>query len=146
MRLAGIDNVVTPYMRNLERLRPWLPRGEYAVLRGSREHDQIVASMLDRIDAMPRSYETDGQGGAALVVLHYFNPGCDWYITEKDVGGVGTMQAFGWAILNGDTECAELGYISIAELVRFGCELDLHWRERPLAEVIRERGGRALED
>ena len=29
----------------------------------------------------------------------------------------------------------ELGYISIAELIQLGAELDLHWTPRTLAEV-----------
>ena len=47
--------------------------------------------------------------------LHYFRAGSDWYITEKDMEGAGTRQAFGYAVLNGDTQNAELGYIDIGE-------------------------------
>lgn len=77
---------------------------------------------------MPRTYQTDGQGDAALARLHYFTAGCDWYITELDASaddGQGHRQAFGLAVLNG--EYPELGYISIPELLACRAELDLHW-------------------
>jgi hypothetical protein len=87
---------------------------------------QAVCDLAKRIDGMPITYDQDGQGDEAIVYLHYFHGGSDWYITEKDVEG-GIHQAFGYAVLNGDLENAELGYISIAELVALGVELDLHF-------------------
>ncbi len=93
------------------------------------------------IDGMPKTYEQDGKGDSAIVTLHYFLGGSDWYITEKDIEG-GIDQAFGYAVLNGDEQCAELGYISIRELTRCGVELDLHFTPRPLATVKAERAGR----
>ena len=102
----------------------------------------MVADLAQRIDAMPQTYQQDGMGDAAIVGLHYFNSGSDWYITEKDADG-GTAQAFGYAVLNGWDDCAELGYISIAELVAHGVELDLYWQPRTLGEVKAERGGDA---
>lgn len=92
------------------------------------------------IEGMPKSYEQDGKGDSAIVTLHYFLGGSDWYITEKDIEG-GVDQAFGYAVLNGDEECAELGYISIRELTRCGVELDLHFTPRTLREVKAERAG-----
>lgn len=41
------------------------------------------------IETMPSSYETDGQGMAAIAHLHYFGGPGDWYITEKDRGEPG---------------------------------------------------------
>lgn len=75
-------------------------------------------------------------GDGAIVYLHYFKGACDWWITERDSDpdGEGQIQAFGFANL-GDPECAELGYISIVELIRHGVELDLYWQSRTLGEV-----------
>lgn len=70
---------------------------------------------------MPKTYEQDGKGDQATAHLHYFLNGSDWYITEKDMDG-GIQQAYGYAILNGDDECAEVGYISIEELTRPACD------------------------
>ena len=75
------------------------------------------------VASMPATYETDGQGDQAIVHLHYFMGGCDWYITERD-GEAGQRQAFGKANLGYG---AELGYISIAEIIAAGAELDLYW-------------------
>jgi hypothetical protein len=76
------------------------------------------------------SYETDGQGDNAVVYLHYFLNGCDWYITEKDMED-DQLQAFGYANLGYG---GELGYISIQEIVTVGAELDLHWTPKPLKD------------
>ena len=89
---------------------------------------------------MPKSYETDGQGMAAVAQLHYFKGGMDWYITEKDAGEKADgspgqqHQAFGWADLGYG---GELGYISIAEIIANGGELDLHWAPKPLGQIAK---------
>jgi len=101
----------------------------------------MMAKLQIHIATMPKSYETDGQGDEAIAKLHYFNGGSDWYITEKDAGspddedqGV-QEQAFGFACLNGDTENAELGYISIEELIKHGVELDLYYTPKIIRDI-----------
>ncbi len=97
-----------------------------------------IAETVKRVqtifDNMPRTYETDGQGDKAIVYLHYFTAGCDWWIIERDVEKE-QFQAFGFACLNGDTDNAELGYISLKEITDCGAELDLYFEPRPLSEV-----------
>lgn len=100
-----------------------------------------IQEMADRIRTMPKTYEQDGKGDGAVAYLHYFKGG-DWYITEKDAGspddevqGV-QQQAFGLANLGYG---AELGYISIEELINAGVELDLYFTPKPLRE-IKQRG------
>lgn len=88
----------------------------------------------DRVASMAKTYETDGQGNKAIVALHYFLRDSDWYIIERDVE-LEQLQAFGFAILNGDTQYAELGYIPICEITRYGAELDIHWTPKPLGVV-----------
>ena len=98
-----------------------------------------VCEILAIADAMPRSYETDGQGGQAVARLHYFTGGCDWWITEldSDTDGEGQAQAFGMAdIGNGP----EVGYISILELCASRAEIDLHWTPATLAEIKARKG------
>jgi hypothetical protein len=104
------------------------------------EKDYFQAKILEMgnlIQTMPKTYEQDGKGEKALASLHYFNPSSDWYILEKDISAEidGNFQAFGFAILNGDTQNAELGYISIEELVLHGVELDLHFEPMTLKEI-----------
>ena len=92
----------------------------------------------DTVTAMPKSYDTDGQGDDAVVHLHYFFRGSDWYITERDREGKGTEQAYGHTILNGDIEMAETGYVCLDEILQHNVELDLHWKPRTLGEIKHE--------
>lgn len=96
----------------------------------------LLQNCADLIATMPKTYETDGQGKAAVAYLHFFRGGGDWYITEKDTGcpdEPGQLQAFGAADLGYG---AELGYINIAELIAHGVELDLYWTPKPIGEII----------
>jgi len=90
---------------------------------------ELAATIMN----MPRTYEQDGKGDEAVAHLHYFKGSGDWYITEKDVDtdGAGQIQAFGLVKL-WETE---LGYISIAELIQNGVELDLHFTPTTLGEL-----------
>lgn len=95
----------------------------------------MVVDLAAYIAAMPKTYEQDGAGDAAVVHLHYFVGGCDWYITEKD-SEAEQLQAFGWADLGYG---GELGYIWLAEITAAGAELDLYWTPRPLADIKAKR-------
>ncbi len=92
-----------------------------------------LVELKKTIASMPVTYAQDGLGDNAIVHLRYFTESSDWYITEKDMEGDGTLQAYGYAeIFTGE---GELGYISIAELVRNPhVELDLYWTPRTLGE------------
>jgi hypothetical protein len=102
------------------------------------EGDHFI-ELIDRIhamwQAMPKTYETDGQGCAALAQLHYFTSGCDWWIVEKDADPdhAGQVQAFGVADLGMGPEA---GYISITELLENGAELDLYFTPKRLGELL----------
>ena len=94
-----------------------------------------LTELADIFRTMPQTYEQDGRGDRAIVYLHYFYGGMDWYITEKDANqdGEGQQQAFGLVNLGYG---AELGYINLAELcAQPRIELDLYWTPRPLADV-----------
>jgi hypothetical protein len=98
---------------------------------------EIVERLAATIETMPTTYQTDGQGDAVKVILHYFHGGCDWHIIEKDVDG-GTSQAFGLANLGNG---AELGCISIDELTQHHIELDFYWTPKTLGEI--KQGGQS---
>ncbi len=110
----------------------------------------MIAALKAQIATMPKTYETDGQGDDAPVTLHYFNAGSDWYIIEKDAGSPddevqgSQTQAFGFACLNGDTDNAEFGYISIQELIENGVELDLYYKPETVG-TLKIRFGRSLD-
>lgn len=122
----------------LNSVRQYLSRAQYRTIadamRGEEgrffiDKAQILAQL---IDGMAKTYEQDGKGDDATAYLHYFKGSGDWYITEKDASGKGTEQAFGLADLG---QGAELGYISIDELVRNNVELDLHFDPKVLSAV-----------
>lgn len=115
-------------------------------------------ALAKRIAAMPGTYETEGQGRAAIAHMRYFIPsagslggehsrrgvsagsGPAWYITERDISaddGNGNAQAFGLADLFADG--GELGYISIPELLENGAWLDLAFVPVSLDQIERER-------
>ena len=91
---------------------------------------EIENKIKSVIETMPKTYETDGQGDDAIVHLHYFNAGCDWYITERDIGDE-QLQAFGLVKI----AFTELGYISIKELLKLNVELDFYWTPKTLGEI-----------
>ena len=92
---------------------------------------ELVGNLITALDTMPKVYEQDGLGDQAVIHLHYFTGSQDWYITERDTSEE-QHQAFGLADFG---DGGELGYISIAELIKHGVELDLYWKPRTLAEI-----------
>ena len=122
-------------------LRKFIPTGQISciidVIGG--EEGQFFRDKLAEIHEliryyMPRTYEADGQGDDAMVYLHYFKRGGDWYITERDKMEP-QHQAFGFCNPMGDMQCAELGYVSIVELLQNNVELDLYWDPITLGEL-----------
>lgn len=98
---------------------------------------QVGKRLIETLNTMPRTCEQDGMGDEAVVYLHYFIGGCDWYITERDVEDR-QLQAFGWADLGYG---GELGYINIEEITQAGAELDFHFKPRALGEITRKKYG-----
>lgn len=135
-------------VRALETVKPFVPRVQFLCLvDGLRGEERTFFREKLRylemtINTMPVTYQQSELGEQAVVHLHYFVGGCDWWITEKDMEG-GTQQAFGLVDLG---HGAELGYISIDELVSVrGMDVDLHWEPKTLAQVKAERAGAAAE-
>lgn len=100
----------------------------------------IVLAMQERIRAMPKTYETDGQGKDAVAHLHYFRGSVDAYITERDMGNgpddQAQQQATGIVSLyGGGAKDGELGYVSIEELIENNVELDLYFQPKTLREL-----------
>lgn len=128
---------------DMRMLQKWMPSGEYRTIlsnmRGEEgdSFSEIMAILAERIRTMPKTYDQDGLGDQAVVHLHYFVGGSDWWITEKDREAE-QHQAFGLADLFGDG--GELGYISIVEITQCGAELDLYWTPKTLAEIRGKRG------
>jgi hypothetical protein len=129
---SALDPILAPVLR-------FMPPGQLAALHYALNGEEragiaeLVAKVAATMATMPRTYQTDNQADNAVIHLHYFRGGCDWYITELDKEGYGGEQAFGLVVLNGDTMNASLGYICIDELVGCGVEMDLYWSPITLA-------------
>lgn len=132
----AINNAIEAF----NNLKPFVSDGQLAAMKAGchgEEGQYFIDTLLNldrRIETMPKTYEQDGKGMDAIAYLHYFRGGMDWYITEKDTDedGEGQQQAFGLADLGYG---AELGYISIQELIDAGVELDLHFEPTALSKL-----------
>ena len=98
---------------------------------------------------LPALYTTEKvKIGDKKVMMHFFLGSCDWYAVEFD----GEDRFFGFAILNGDTEMAEWGYFSLAEIKDIKKRLqpvsgvvnaflevdrDVHWKPKKAREIER---------
>jgi hypothetical protein len=105
-------------------------------IKSNMEFNDVRERLNKVVSEMPLPYDTDGIK-KKMAMIHYFSSSSDWYIIEKDSSRE-QYQAFGYAVLNGDYENAELGYISIEELKEnedAGVELDIYFEPTLLSEV-----------
>ncbi len=126
-------------------LKPYIgvsQRSAIAVtLRGEERYGfaDMLIELWERIEKMPVTYQTDGQGKDAIVYLHYFKGGADRWFTELDKEREDAWkdddydQSFGYASFYGPSS-SEAGYISIKETVEV-LELDLYWTPKPMKDV-----------
>ena len=131
-------------------IKPFMPLIQQKAIVGTDELWGILDNLKSIISEMPSTYQTEGvKPNEKIAYLHYFYGNSDWYIVEKDMGdgddvkqGLGSglqHQAFGYSILNGDTQDAEWGYISIEELKNTNkVELDFYFEPKPMYEVLPE--------
>lgn len=94
--------------------------------------------LIKTFETMPKTFQARGED--AIAYLHYFSPGMDFYIVEKDMGGgegdTAQTQAFGYAGSNGELEG---GYIDIEELKRTPTvELDFYFKPARISELRRK--------
>lgn len=96
-----------------------------------------VIELVNQINETPPLYAQYNKENNAVVHLHYFLNASDWYILEleKEEG-----YYFGFCILNGDIQNAELGYILVRDLRNIHAELDFNWEKKTLGEVKKEKG------
>ncbi len=139
------------FEKNMKKLKGWMSEQQRrCVLDGARgEEKEFFYELANRLNAtiaaMPKTYDTEGQGGDRVIHLHYFKGGADWWILEKDKGSPDDTpeqfqsQAYGQACLGQGYGDGELGYISIAELIQHNVELDFHWKPITLKELLAKR-------
>jgi hypothetical protein len=116
----------------------FVSKSQFAAMQ-SKELDSVKRDMYIRLMEMP---VIGFEGDTSKFQLHYFNSGSDFYISEIDYGS--NMQDYGYAILNGDLQNAEYGYISIEEMItsKNPVELDLYFEpinKKELIEKLQEK-------
>jgi len=118
----------------------FLPVHQQMALRGyqKEEFDATIETITKLVNAVPDSDApdfVDESGGIAY--LHYFYAGCDWWIKDYSTHD---RCFFGYAVINGDTEMAEYGYMDMDELLNDGrIELDFYWTPKNIVEAVNER-------
>ena len=92
----------------------------------------------EELDRIPHLYQTENTPlKDKLIHLHFFIGRCHWFVAEYD----GEDLFWGYAVLNGDHDMAEWGYISFAELkevkIRGWLEIDrdIKWQIRKASEI-----------
>ncbi len=140
-----MDEITTDNAQDLIILTPFMPEDELKTIWHCSQHGEeqeyfktMLATQAAIIEGMPQTDENDSSGDQMIAFLHYFGPSYDAYIFEKDAGSPDAgqqIQAFGWTRFAHMPECAELGYISIQELIENGIELDLHYTPMTLKEI-----------
>jgi hypothetical protein len=119
-----------PRRESLEALALFMPPTQRAAVRhGLRtvmrdEVSVLLTHWCAVIEHMPITLDTEGEGDAATVHLHYFLRESHWFILELDDYGNGRAQALGMAY---DGQQATMEYINIDELITLGAELDMFW-------------------
>lgn len=127
-------------MAAMNRIKQFVPKAQLRMMCNLAQSGESKAfwrekfvELAERIDAMPVTYEQDGQDQQAVAYLHYFVGSVDIYVTEKDMDGDGTLQAYGQADLG---DGPEVGYLSIPEYVDVAAmNLDLHFKPATLAKI-----------
>ena len=108
---------------DLETAKKFIPEMEYSTLLNNATHGEEAEYFKQKIkhvaDMGHILYENrDGKSYNAETKLHdkgfihYFIGSSDWYVCEVDEDNVG----FGFAIINGDTQNAEYGYIDLNDV------------------------------
>lgn len=120
----------------LKFIKPFFGKGQFEVVKSNlNSYKEVIDDLYSIISTMPKTYETDNIPKLEKTAhLHYFTSSSDWYIVEKDSESQ-QLQAFGFVILNGDLEYAELGYVDIEELKKYA-ELDFYFDPKTIAELI----------
>ena len=98
-----------------------------------------IVELSETIKAMPLTHDQAGAGYEAVAHLHYFSGATHCYVFEKDFMG-GVQNATALTVVRGDLERAEIGFVSIAEMVERGLGLDLDFTPCTLGAICKSKG------
>ena len=119
-------------------LQKVMPRHQQQFLRQIAEEEvEGMQRILDRLEQawqnMPAFRAQDGKGKQAVVYAHYFKGSSDWWITEYNPK---EHMAYGYVILNGDSQFGEFGNIYLPDVTATSVELDFHWQPVTVQEAL----------
>jgi hypothetical protein len=127
--------------KKLNKLKDFFNASELKVVKANViEYSDSIIDLYKYVKDIPELYATDGIS-EKIAYLHYFTSSSDWYVIELGKGDIFDedneiqKEAFGYAILNGDTQNAEYGYMDIDEIKEYA-ELDLHFAPTSLSKII----------
>lgn len=137
-----IDDIDTKtIIKKLTKIKDFLNYSEFQVVKSSpQEYADSINMLYKFIKETPEIYGTEEEQDK-IAYLHYFSSSSDWYIMELQKGDIFDedlgiqKEAFGYAILNGDLQNAEYGYMSIDEIKKYA-ELDLYFAPRRMSEIL----------
>jgi len=123
-------------VQNVKDLKDFLSIGQLgAMAEGTRKRGddkmffvEKLEEMADIVNNMAKTYDTEEmEKDDKIVALHYFMSDRDYYIIEKDMEeDEPQYQAYGIYKIASTMDSFKFGYICIAELIKYGAELDLH--------------------
>jgi hypothetical protein len=119
-----------------------IPLQERYLISHSKELQEKVKRMAERIVRIPALRETDGDENAKCDI-HYFDTrgAADWYVFEVNMEA---GEAFGFVTFSGDIADpdAEFGYIDLKDLCQSSrINLDLHFSGITKADIMKRRQG-----
>jgi hypothetical protein len=127
--------------KKLNKLKDFFNTSEFKVVKANViEYSDSIINLYKYVKDIPELYATDGIA-EKTAYLHYFTSSSDWYIIELGKGDIFDddndiqKEAFGYAILNGDMQNAEYGYMDIDEIKEYA-ELDLYFAPTSLSKII----------
>lgn len=115
-----------------------IPQSQAQALVGNTEIYSTLIRLAEEVMETPALYSQDGLGNDAIVHIHYFSGGSDWFITEMNLD---EALFFGYVVLNGDLVNSEFGYTSIDEITSTDIELDFHFTKMTVKEAITKYHG-----
>lgn len=118
--------------------KKFMPLHQQRVVSGFNEEREAIVSEVEKMLAAIPKFRSQSKKPLMeqTVYAHYFYGQSDWFILEYD--GSEDM-FFGYAILNGDSQMSESGFIGRQEITENGrVELDFHWKPVTLGEALHQ--------
>ena len=123
-------------INNYPLVKKFMPLHQQRVVSGFKEEREAILDEVEKmLSAIPKlRAQSKKELMEQTVYAHYFYGQSDWFILEYDSRD---DAFFGYAILNGDSQMSESGFIGRQELTENGrVELDFHWKPVTLGEAL----------